>query len=154
MAEPLLSGSVDKAKPFEGLLNKRLSEIKAYGEATKDWPTDLRQLTMLTMPGFLAAEPIPWEGEGGQKDRFNYQMSKLEEAALKKAAMNEKANDRALFNTMISKFGDNIARGLGGPSWDTIERNRATGLTAINNINPSTLQPLTTAQFQSRNYYS
>ena len=154
MAEPLLSGNVDKAKPFEELLNKRLGQIKAYGDATKDWPTDLRQLGMLTMPGFIDAEPIPYGGPEGTKQRNRDTKELLKEMALEKAEMNERANDRALFNTVISKFGENIARGLGGPSWDTIERNRATGLTAINNINPSTLQPLTTAQFQSRNYYS
>jgi hypothetical protein len=152
--------SSDGGNAFQGMLNQGssmgsyLEKLKAYEEASKGLSPELKQVGLLGMPGLFGAEPIPWEGEGGQKARFDYQMGKLEEAALKKAAMNEKANDRALFNTIISKFGDNIARGLGGPGWDTIERNRATGLAAINNINPSTLQPLTTAQFQSRNYYS
>ena len=151
MAEPLLPGSTDKAKPFEEMLNKRLGLIKTYNEATKDWPVDTRQLGMFAIPGLFDAETLPWED---QQKRLGWYLGEQEKAAVKKAEMNERANNRALFNTVISKFGDNIGRAIGGPSWDTIERNRATGLTAINNIPQPTLQPLSPAQFQSRPYYS
>jgi len=60
----------------------------------------------------------------------------------------------ALLLSSISKIGPMLSTALGGPSWDTIERNRETGLNAINNIKQSTLQPLSTAQFQPRSYYS
>jgi hypothetical protein len=152
--------SSDGGNAFQGMLNQGssmgsyLEKFNAFQEATKGMDSDTKKLAMLGMPGFFGAEPIPYLGPEGMKQRNIDTKNLLKEMALEKAEMNEKANDRALFNTMISKFGDNIARGLGGPSWDTIERNRATGLTAINSINPSTLQPLTTAQFQSRNYYS
>jgi hypothetical protein len=81
-------------------------------------------------------------------------MDKFEGAALKKAEMNKKANQEAVLLQSISGLGKNIAAGLGGPSWDTIERNRQSGLTAINNINPSTIQPVSIAQLQPRLYYS
>ena len=151
MAEPLLPGTTDKAKPFEELLNKRLGLIKTYGDVTKDWPADVRQLGMFAIPGLFDAETLPWEE---QQKRLGWYLGEQEKAAVKKAEMNKAANDRALLSTVISKFGDNIGRAIGGPSWDTIERNRSTGFTAINNIPQSTLQPLSTAQFQSRNYYS
>jgi hypothetical protein len=152
--------SGDGGNAFQGLLNSGssmgsfLEKINAFREGTKGMDPDTQKLAMFAMPGLFGAEPIPYLGAEGMKQQRIDTKNLLKEMALEKAAMNEKANDRALFNTMISKFGDNIARGLGGPGWDTIERNRATGLAAINNINPSTLQPLTTAQFQSRNYYS
>jgi hypothetical protein len=152
--------SSDGGNAFQGMLNSGssmgsfLEKINAFREGTKGMDPDTQKLAMFAMPGLFGAEPIPYLGPEGMKQRNIDTKNLLKEMALEKAEMNEKANDRALFNTMISKFGDNIARALGGPSWDTIERNRATGLTAINNINPSTLQPLTTAQFQSRNYYS
>jgi hypothetical protein len=152
--------SSDGGNAFQGMLNQGssmgsyLERFNAFQEATKGMDSETKKLAMIGLPGFFGAEPIPYLGPEGMKQRNIDTKNLLKEMALEKAEMNERANDRALFNTVISKFGDNIARGLGGPSWDTIERNRATGLTAINNINPSTLQPLTTAQFQSRNYYS
>jgi len=145
---------------FQGMLNSGssvgsyLEKLKAYEEASKGLSPELKQVGLLGMPGLFGAEPIPWEGEGGQKARFDYQMGKLEEAALKKAEMNKKANQETVLLQAVAGLGKNIAAGLGGPSWDTIERNRQSGLTAINNMRPPTIQPLEIAQFQSRPYYS
>lgn len=152
--------SGDRGNAFQGMLNSGssvgsyLEKLKAYDEASKGFSPELKQAGLLGMPGFFGAEPIPWEGEGGQKARFDYQMDKFEGAALKKAEMNKKANQEAVLLQSISGLGKNIAAGLGGPSWDTIERNRQSGLTAINNINPSTIQPVSIAQLQPRLYYS
>lgn len=60
----------------------------------------------------------------------------------------------ALFLSSISKVGENLTRAMGGPPSDIVERNRQSGLTAINNINPSTIQPVSIAQFHPRSYYS
>ena len=152
--------SGDGGNAFQGMLNSGssvgsyLEKLKAYEEASKGLSPELKQVGLLGMPGLFGAEPIPWEGEGGQKARFDYQMGKLEEAALKKAEINKKANQEAALLQSVVGLGKNIAAGLGGPSWDTIERNRATGIAGINNINPSTIQPLSIAQFQSKPYYS
>ena len=152
--------SGDGGKAFQGMLNQgssgdsHIERIKAIEAATKGLSPQAQQLALLGMPGLFGAETIPWEGEGGQKARFDYQMGKFEEAALKKAEMNKKANEESLLIKSIGDIGGNLSRALGGPSWDTIERNRQSGLTAINNINPSTIQPLSTAQFQPRSYYS
>ena len=152
--------SGDGGKAFQGMLNQGssvgsyLEKLNAYEEASKGLSPELKQIGLLGMPGLFGAEPIPWEGEGGQKARFDYQMGKLEKAALKKAEMNKKANEESLLIKSIGDIGGNLSRALGGPSWDTIERNRQSGLTSINSINPSTIQPLSTAQFQTRSYYS
>ena len=152
--------SGDGGKAFQGVLNSGsptdsyIEKFKALEAATKGLSPQAQQLALLGMPGMFGAETIPWEGTGGQKDRFNYQMGMLKQAAQDKAEMNKKANEQALLMKQIGNIGPTIATALGGPSWETIERNRATGLTAINSINPSSIQPLSTAQFQARSYYS
>lgn len=60
----------------------------------------------------------------------------------------------ALLLSSISKVGENLTRAMGGLPLDTIERNRQSGFTAINNIKPPTLQSFPVAQFQSQSYYS
>lgn len=152
--------SGDGGNAFQGMLNSGSSmssyfnKLNAYEAATKGLSPGLKEMGFLGMPGLFGAETIPWEGTGGEKDRFDYRMGKLEEAAVKKAEMNKKANQEAVLLQSVAGLGKNIAAGLGGPSWDTIERNRQSGLTAINNMRPPTIQPLEIAQFQSRPYYS
>ena len=151
MAELLLPGNVDKAKPFEDMLNKRIGQIKMYGEATKDLPLDLRQMGMLAIPGFFDAEKEPWEET---QKKLGWYLGEQEKAALKRSEMNKEASGQALLMKSISQIGPSLATALGGPSWETLANRHSSNLTAINNINPSTLQPLSTAQFQSKNYYS
>ena len=151
MAEPLLPGSTDKAKPFEEMLNKRLGLIKTYNEATKDWPVDTRQLGMFAIPGLFDAETLSWED---QQKRLGWYLGEQEKAALKRSEMNKEASGQALLMKSISQIGPSLATALGGPSWETLANRHSNNLTAINNINPSTLQPLSTAQFQSKNYYA
>jgi hypothetical protein len=151
MAELLLPGNVDKAKPFEDMLNKRIGQIKMYGEATKDLPLDLRQMGMLAIPGFFDAEKEPWEET---QKKLGWYLGEQEKAALKRSEMNKEASGQALLMKSISQIGPSLATALGGPSWETLANRHSNNLTAINNINPSTLQPLSTAQFQSKNYYS
>ena len=152
--------SGDRGNAFQGMLNSGssmgsfLEKINAFREGTKGMDPDSQRLAMFGIPGLFGAETLPWEGTGGEKDRFDYRMGKLEEAAVKKAEMNKKANEESVLLQSVAGLGKNIAAGLGGPSWDTIERNRQSGFTAINNIRPSTIQPLEIAQFQSRPYYS
>ena len=152
--------SGDGGKAFQGMLNSGsptdsyIERIKGIEAAAKGLSPQAQQLALLGMPGMFGAETIAWEGPGGQKDRFDYQMGMLKQAALDKAEMNKKANEQATLMASIGGLGKNIAAGLGGPSWDTIERNRFTGLEAINKINPPTIQPVSIAQFQSRPYYS
>ena len=152
--------SGDGGNAFQGMLNSGssmgsyLEKLKAYEEASKGLSPELKQIGFLGMPGLFGAETIPYEGPGGQKERFKDQLGMLEGAALKKAEMNKKANEESLLIKSIGDIGGNLSRAIGGPSWDTIERNRQSGLTAINSINPSTIQPLSTAQFQPRSYYS
>jgi len=152
--------SGDGGNAFQGVLNSGSSmgsyfnKLNAYEAATKGLSPGLKEMGFLGMPGLFGAETIPWEGTGGEKDRFDYRMGKLEEAALKRAEMNKKANAEALLIKSIGDIGGNLSRAIGGPSWETLERNRESGLTAINNIKPSTIQPLSVAQFQPRSYYS
>jgi hypothetical protein len=152
--------SGDGGNAFQGVLNSGspmgsyLKRVQDFEAASKGLSPEVKQLAFLGMPGFLGAEQIPYEGPGGQKERFKDQLGMLEGAALKRAEMNKKANEESLLIKSIGDIGGNLSRALGGPSWDTIERNRQSGLTAINNINPSTIQPLSTAQFQPRSYYS
>lgn len=152
--------SSDGGNAFQGMLNQGssmgsyLEKFKAFQEGTKGMDSDTRKLAMLAMPGFFGAEPIPYEGPGGTKQRNIDTKNLFKEMALEKAEMNKKANQEALLLQSIGGLGKSIAAGLGGPSWDTIERNRSTGLTAINNISPPTIQPVSIAQFQSRPYYS
>ena len=152
--------SGDGGNTFQGMLNSGSSmgsyfnKLHAYEAATKGLSPGLKEMAFLGMPGLFGAETIPWEGPGGEKDRFDYRMGKLEEAALKRAEMNKKANAESLLIKSIGDIGGNLSRAIGGPSWETLERNRESGLAAINNIRPSTIQPLSTAQFQPRSYYS
>ena len=152
--------SGDGGNAFQGMLNQGssmgsyLKRVQDFEAASKGLSPEVKQLAFLGMPGFLGAEQIPYEGPGGQKERFKDQLGMLEGAALKKAEMNKKANQETVLLQSIAGLGKNIAAGFGGPSWDTIERNRQSGLTAINNINPSTIQPLSIAQVQPRIYYS
>ena len=152
--------SSDGGNAFQGMLNQGssmgsyLEKIKAFQDNTKGWDSDTRKLAMFAMPGFLGAEPIPYLGPDGMKQQRIDTKNLLKEIALEKAEMNKKANKEALLLQSIGDIGKNLSTAIGGPSWDTIERNRSTGLAAINNINPSTIQPLSTAQFQSRSYYS
>ena len=152
--------SSDGGNAFQGMLNQGssmgsyLEKFKAFQDATKGMDSDTRKLAMFAMPGFFGAEPIPYLGPEGMKQQRIDTKNLLKEMALEKAEMNKKANEQATLMTSIAGLGKNIAAGLGGPSWDTIERNRFTGLEAINKINPPTIQPVSIAQFQSRPYYS
>lgn len=152
--------SSDGGNAFQGMLNQGssvgsyLEKFNAFQEATKGMDSDTKKLAMLGMPGFFGAEPIPYLGPEGMKQRNIDTKNLFKEMALEKAEMNKKANKEALLLQSIGDIGKNLSTALGGPSWDTIERNRSTGLAAINNINPSTIQPLSTAQFQPRSYYS
>ena len=152
--------SSDGGNAFQGMLNQGssmgsyLEKFKAFQEGTKGMDSDTRKLAMFAMPGFFGAEPIPYLGPDGTKQRNIDTKNLFKEIALEKAEMNKKANKEALLLQSIGDIGKNLSTALGGPSWDTIERNRSTGLAAINNINPSTIQPLSTAQFQPRSYYS
>ena len=152
--------SGDGGNAFQGMLNQSssmgsyLGKFKDFQEATKDMDPDTRKLAMLGMPGFLGAEPIPYEGPGGIKQQRIDTKNLLKEIALEKAEMNKKANAEALLIKSIGDIGGNLSRAIGGPSWDTIERNRESGLAAINNIKASTIQPVSIAQFQPRSYYS
>lgn len=152
--------SGDGGNAFQGMLNQGsfmgsyLGKLKDFQEATKDMDPDTRKLAMFAMPGFLGAEPIPYEGAGGIKQQRIDTKNLLKEIALEKAEMNKKANAEALLMKSIGDIGGNLSRALGGPSWDTIERNRESGLAAINNIKASTIQPVSIAQLQPRSYYS
>jgi len=152
--------SGDGGNAFQGMLNSGssmgsyLDKFKNFQEATKGMDSDTRKLAMLGMPGFFGAEPIPYLGAEGIKQRNIDTKNLLREMALEKAEMNKKANQETVLLQSIAGLGKSIAAGLGGPSWDTIERNRQSGLTAINNMRPPTIQPLEIAQFQSRPYYS
>ena len=142
--------SSDGGNAFQGMLNQGssmgsyLEKFNAFQEATKGMDSDTKKLAMLGMPGFFE----------GMKQRNIDTKNLFREMALEKAEMNKKANEESLLIKSIGDIGGNLSRALGGPSWDTIERNRQSGLTAINNIHPSTIQPLSTAQFQPRSYYS
>ena len=152
--------SSDGGNAFQGMLNQGssmgsyLEKFNAFQEATKGMDSDTKKLAMLGMPGFFGAEPIPYLGPEGMKQRNIDTKNLFREMALEKAEMNKKANEESLLIKSIGDIGGNLSRALGGPSWDTIERNRQSGLTAINNIHPSTIQPLSTAQFQPRSSYS
>lgn len=152
--------SGDGGNAFQGLLNSGssmgsfLEKINAFREGTKGMDPDTQKLAMFAMPGLFGAEPIPYLGPEGMKQRNIDTKNLFKEMALEKAEINKKANKEALLLQSIGNIGKNLSTALGGPSWDTIERNRSTGLAAINNINPSTIQPLSTAQFQPRSYYS
>jgi len=152
--------SGDGGNAFQGMLNSGssmgsfLEKINAFREGTKGMDPDTQKLAMFAMPGLFGAEPIPYLGPEGMKQRNIDTKNLLKEMALEKAEMNKKANAEALLIKSIGDIGGNLSRAIGGPSWETLERNRESGLTAINNIKQSTLQPLSTAQFQPRSYYS
>ena len=152
--------SGDGGNAFQGMLNSGssmgsfLEKINAFREGTKGMDPDSQRLAMFAMPGLFGAETIPYEGTGGMKQQCIDTKNLLKEMALEKAEMNKKANEESVLLQSVAGLGKNIAAGLGGPSWDTIERNRQSGFTAINNMRPPTIQPLEIAQFQSRPYYS
>jgi hypothetical protein len=152
--------SGDGGNAFQGMLNSGssmgsfLEKINAFREGTKGLDPDTQKLAMFAMPGFFGAEPISYLGPEGTKQRNIDTKNLLREIALEKAEMNKKANQETVLLQSVAGLGKNIAAGFGGPSWDTIERNRATGIAGINNINPPTIQPLSIAQFQSRPYYA
>ena len=152
--------SGDGGNAFQGMLNSGssmgsfLEKINAFREGTKGMDPDSQRLAMFAMPGLFGAETIPYEGTGGMKQQRIDTKNLLKEMALEKAEMNKKANAESLLIKSIGDIGGNLSRAIGGPSWETLERNRESGLAAINNIRPSTIQPLSTAQFQPRSYYS
>lgn len=152
--------SSDGGNAFQGMLNQgssmgsHLEKFKAFQEATEGMDSDTRKLAMFAMPGFFDAERIPYLGPEGMKQQRIDTKNLLREIALEKAEMNKKANAESLLIKSIGDIGGNLSRAISGPSWDTIERNRQSGLTAINNINPSTIQPVSIAQLQPRSYYS
>lgn len=152
--------SGDGGKAFQGVLNSGspadsyIERIKSIEAAAKGLSPQAQQLALLGMPGMFGAETIAWEGPGGQKDRFDYQMGMLKQAALDKAEMNKKANEQTTLMASIGNLGKTLSTAIGGPSWDTIERNRQSGLTAMNSIPRPTLQGMPVAQFQPHSYYS
>lgn len=152
--------SNDGGKAFQTVLNSGspmdsiVEKMKAWQEASKGLSPDLQKIGVLGIPGIFGAETIPWEGPGGQKERFSWQMDELKKAAQEKAEMNKKANEQSLLISSIGGLGKSLAVGLGGASWETLANQHANNLTAIGNIRPSTLQPLPAAQFQTRNFYS
>lgn len=152
--------SGDRGNAFQGMLNSGssmgsfLEKIKAFREGTKGMDPDSQRLAMFGIPGLFGAETIPYLGPEGMKQQRIDTKNLLKEMALEKAEMNKKANAEALLMKSIGDIGGNLSRAIGGPSWETLERNRESGLTAINNIKPSTIQPLSVAQFQPRSYYS
>jgi len=147
----------DGGNAFQGLLNPGSSmdsyfnKLNAYEAATKGLSPGLKEMGFLGIPGLFNTEKEPWEET---QKKLKWYLGEQENAAVKKAEMNKKANQEAVLLQSVAGLGKNIAAGLGGPSWDTIERNRQSGLTAINNMRPPTIQPLEIAQFQSRPYYS
>ena len=92
--------------------------------------------------------------KGGTKDQLDDLEERQKRQADYRQELGMQSSGQALLMNSIGKLGSTLSTALGGPSWDTIERNRQSGLTAINSINPSTIQPLSIAQFQSRPYYS
>jgi hypothetical protein len=92
--------------------------------------------------------------KGGFKEQLGDVEAMQKRQADYRQELGRQSSGQALLMNSIGKLGSTLSTALGGPSWDTIERNRQSGLTAINSINPSTIQPLSIAQFQSRPYYS
>ena len=145
-----LSAAPSAQATEESFLGKAIADAKKSG-VTLDPAT----LSNIALVGALSPPKQPGYFEaGGTKEQLrDYAQLRREEADYAQKLGKESAREALLLNS-IGKLGTNLSTALGGPSWETIERNRATGLTAINSIHPSTLQPLSTAQFQPRSYYS
>ena len=134
----------------ESFLGKAIAEAKRNG-VTLDPST----LGTLALVGSLSPSKQPGFSEpGGEKEKLDYWAQLQKEQAAERQRLGTESTEKALLYSSIGNIGKTLSTALGGPSWDTIERNRSTGLQAINNINPSTIQPLSTAQFQARSYYS
>jgi len=134
----------------ESALGKALAEAKKHGVTL-----DSSSLGAIALAGALGPPKQPGYFEpGGDRQKLEDVMRMRREEANYAQKLGKESAREALLLSSISKIGPTLATALGGPSWDTIERNRETGLNAINNIKQSTLQPLSTAQFQPRSYYS
>lgn len=134
----------------ESMLGKAIADAKKYGVTL-----DPSSLGGIALAGALAPPKQPGFNEpNGTKEQLTWWLEQQKKQAEEAQKLGKESAREALLLSSISKIGPTLATALGGPSWDTIERNRETGLNAINNIKQSTLQPLSTAQFQARSYYS
>ena len=127
--------------------------LQAFGKY-KITPDQSTLSNLIISQAFLGPKTPGFNEKGGLREQLDYASQKKREEADYAQKLGKESAREALLLSSIGKIGPMLSTALGGPSWDTIERNRETGLNAINNIKQSTLQPLSPAQFQPRSYYS
>ena len=134
----------------ESALGRFLRTAKAY-----DIPLDSSTLSIAAMADAFGGPKTPgYSDKGGLKEQWDDLEERQKRQADYRQELGKQSTGQVVLANTINKLGSTLSTALGGPSWDTIERNRQSGLTAINSINPSTIQPLSIAQFQPKVYYS
>lgn len=148
-------------KPFQDFLTPSPVEdgsalSRLLGTAkTYNIPLDSSIFGIAAMADAFGGPKTPgYSDKGGLKEQWNDLEERQKRQAAYRQELGMQSTGQALLMNTIGKLGSTLSTALGGPSWDTIERNRQSGLTAINSINPSTIQPLSIAQFQPKIYYS
>ena len=149
LSKSLSSVVGEQDKSFDGLDNF-LKTAEKYGIKL-----DSNALSNFALVNAIKGpKTLGYADKGGLKDQLDDLEARDKRQADYRQELGMQSSGQALLMNSIGKLGSTLSTALGGPSWDTIERNRQSGLTAINNIRPSTIQPLEIAQFQSRPYYS
>ena len=148
-------------KPFQSILTpspiKEQSALARFLETAKanNIPVDSSTLSIFAAADAFGGPKTPgYSDKGGLKEQWDDLEERQKRQADYRQELGKQSTGQAVLMNTIGKLGSTLSTALGGPSWDTIERNRQSGLTAINSINPSTIQPLSIAQIQPRIYYS